>query len=44
MNALLAYARIIPTLYATLPPSFEERVAGRMAYEIEGNKVHQRKA
>lgn len=44
MNDSLADARVIPTLYATLPACFEEQVAGRMAYHLEGDKVYLMKA
>jgi len=44
MNDSLAGARVIPTLYATLPASFEEQVAGRMAYNLEGDNVYLMKA
>ncbi|MSU46512.1 MAG: hypothetical protein EXS42_05180 [Lacunisphaera sp.] len=40
MNHSLADARVIPTLYATLPASFEEQVAGRMAYQVEGDNIY----
>lgn len=33
-------ARIIPTLYADLPASFEERVNGQMAYELQGDQIY----
>lgn len=40
MNQSIADARVIPTLYATLPASFAEHVDGRMTYEEEGNNVY----
>jgi len=33
-------ARVLPTLYADLPASFEDLVDGRMAYELEGDAVY----
>ncbi len=37
-------ARVLPTLNADLPASFEEQVDGRMAYELEGDAVYLMKA